>query len=102
MIDWFRRQLKPPTPPRTLPTNRELLVLLVQRNRIIMADLAKLNAAVDRNTKAIAALAASHADPATQAGIDTAVTALDASSKVAEDAVAPAAAPEVAPAAPAA
>jgi hypothetical protein len=58
-----------------------LLLRLLKGQHAMALKVDALNAAVDRNTKAVDALVASHSDPA--------VAALDVASKKAEDAVAP-------------
>ncbi len=69
--------------------DRALLLALLQKVTHIMVDLSKLQAAVERNTKAIDALVAAHGDPAAQAAVDAAVVTLDEESAKAEAAVAP-------------
>jgi hypothetical protein len=66
-----------------------LLLRLLKGQHAMALKVDALNAAVDRNTKAVDALVASHSDPAAQAAVDAAVAALDVASKKAEDAVAP-------------
>jgi hypothetical protein len=86
MLKWFRN-LRPAK--QRSPTDRALLFTLYKRNAAMALDVLKLTAAVDRNTKAITALVASHDDPTGQAAVDAAAKALDDNSAKAEAAVAP-------------
>lgn len=72
-------------------TDRDILLHILKGLHAMALDLSKLNAAVDRNTKAVDALVATHTDPATQAAVDLAAQTIDAASAKAEAAVAPAA-----------
>lgn len=74
-------------------SDRDILIRVLKGLHIMALDLAKLNAAVARNTAAVDALIAAHGDPAAQAAVDAVVVALDAESAKAEAAVAPPANP---------
>lgn len=93
MLHWFRRRfaLSRSVDDDVREFQRRLLHYVIKRMDAMALDVSKLAASADRNSKAVSALVASHSDPAAQAVVDSAVTVLDASSKAAEDAVAPAA-----------
>lgn len=93
MLHWFRRRFscRPVVDDDVRKFQRLLLHYVIKRMDAMALDVSKLATSADRNAKAVAALVASHSDPAAQAVVDSAVTVLDASSKAAEDAVAPAA-----------
>lgn len=97
MLHWFRRVFRFEGPPRSVVDDdvrkfqRLLLHYVIKRMDAMALDVSKLATSADRNAKAVAALVASHSDPAAQAVVDRAVVVLDDSSKAAEDAVAPAA-----------
>lgn len=84
MLKWFRRARAP----RRYPTDRDLIIHLCKRNDAMALDLSKLRAAVERNTKAVTAVVASHSDPAAQATVDELTNALEVNSAAAEVAVA--------------
>lgn len=90
MLKWFRRRHAQVV----VPSDREILIHLFRRMEVMALDVSKLTVAADRNSKAVAALVASHDDPAGQKAVDAAVVVLDSSSANAEAAVALAPAPQ--------